>query len=58
VRSLLNSPAQLGLVRSYYPGSLIGMFAWGRAGGQSSARPVSLAPAARVVAAPGKPPPS
>ena len=43
VRSLLNSPAQLGLVRSYYPGSLIGMFAWGRAGGQSSACPVSLA---------------
>jgi hypothetical protein len=43
VRSLLNSPAQLGPGRSYYTGSLVSMFAWGRAGGQSSARPVSLA---------------
>ena len=43
VRSLLNSPAQLGPGRSYYPGSLVGMFARSRVGGQSSVRPVSLA---------------
>jgi hypothetical protein len=43
VRSLLNSPAQLAPGRSYYPGSLVGTLSRGRAGGQSSARPVSLA---------------
>ena len=43
VRSLLNSPAQLGPGRSYYIGSLVSMLSRGRAGGQSSARPVSPA---------------